>query len=454
MRTVMLTALLMMPASHAWAEAPPSSTFRKVTSGVSEVSGPATETLDLISSVPTNGTWVGAAGAPIKCEPVLGPFHERGTDLTRCQSARYFTATGDSNKGEYGTLLNMRSDAGFPTACERNKSYPEFGTCLNDGGKMYRVKERRGSKTYHGTTAPTGSGPTGTGDTIVDGSVTWRYEPNFAPGNGGKTNLALMTYQGANAGATWTGAFAHQIASGGPKKTGFTLELDLNNYWGDYATGPNGPVATALQIFTGGPKRSSSAISVGQYDHPTDSTSLINGIVLCCSTLVRDNTVMDLTGSVNGYFNQGAHTGSAFTDGSTSAISFNSYGGAGIGFRHTGSSGVGLKLEGRYSGFQVQGQGWNVNPTGVVTSSGEVVNGSSSVSGTTTIGKGLTVDAGPFKPAQYAVSDLFPCRADARGSLVVVTDLSAPPAYRQTKFKGGGSLAAPVFCNGTEWEIH
>ncbi len=103
----------------------------------------------------------------------------------------------------------------------------------------------------------------GAGSAIVDGGVTWRYEPNYAPGNGGKANLAVMTYQDADAGGAWTGAFAHQIAQGGNKKTAFTLELDMNNYWGDYASGPAGPNATALQIFTRRPPPASAAIAEG-----------------------------------------------------------------------------------------------------------------------------------------------------------------------------------------------
>lgn len=399
-------------------------------------------------NTPYSGTWI-TNDQSLKCEPVVGPFHPAGTDLTRCGMARYITSTGDENHGEYGNIFNMRNNTGFPTSCQRSKFYPEFGSCLNDGGKMYRVKEKNGSTTYYGTTAASGAGPTGTGDTIVDGGVTWRYEPNFAPGNGGKTNLGVFTYQEANSGAMWSAAMAHQIATGGPKKNAYTMELDLVNFWGDYASGPAGPVASALQIFTGGPNRSTSAISIGQYSPPTvDPTSLINGMTFGGATLIRDNTVLDGTSSTNGYMNQGYHAGSAFTDGSNSAISFNSYGGASVGFRHVGSSAVGLQLQGAYSGFQVQGQGWTVNPTGVVTSAGAIVNG------TATVGTGLTVNQGALKPAQYTVAGLFPCVTASRGSVVVVTDLAAGPTYRQPITAGGGIETALALCTGSVWVAH
>lgn len=340
------------------------------TRGVMQVIDPgavaAPAPLDLITAPPANGIYTSPT-ASLQAEPALGPFHGVSQDLTRVQSVRYFTARGDANRGEYGTLLNMVAKDGFPTACARRRLYPEGGTCLNDGGKMYRVKERAGSKTYFGTTAASGTGPTGTGSSIVDGGVTWRYEPDYVPGNGGKANLAVMTYQDADAGGAWTAAFAHQIAQGGHKKMAYTLELDLNNYWGDYAKGPAGPNATALQIFTNGPHRSSAAITVGQYDQPRDTAALVNGVTLCCATLASDNTVLDQTGSHNGIANLGTHPGSAFTDGSGSAVSFNSYGNAPVAFRSTGAKAIGLKLEGSYSGLQVQGLGWSVNPMGVVT---------------------------------------------------------------------------------------
>lgn len=340
--------------------------------GTSRVTGVG-PTTDLITSVPANGTFIsseGTGGAPLQAEPALGPFHGVAPDLTRAQTVRYFTPAGDDNKGEYGTLLNMVSNTGFPTARQPNKRYYEYSSCLSDGGKMYRVKTGTGG----GTTAATGSGPSGTDPNLdqVDGSVIWRYEPNFSPGNGGKTNLCLMTYQDSNSGAAWTGAFAHQIAGGGYKKNAFSIEIDLTNFWGDYATGPAGPNATALVVLMGGPHRSSAALAIGQYDQPHGVASAVNGITIGGASLCSDNTIYDQTNSRNGIFNQGYHSGSTFTDGSGSAVSFNSYGGASVGFRHAGSSAVGLKLEGAYGFFQVQGVGWNVNPGGALTATGVV----------------------------------------------------------------------------------
>lgn len=390
---------------------------------------------DLISVVPENGTYTAGSGAPFQAEPALGPFHGASQDLTRAQTVRYFTPSGDSNKGEYGTLLNMISRSGFPTACQRNKFYPKMGSCLN-GGNIYYVRH----DTLGGTTAATGSGPTGTDPNtdIVDGSVIWRYDPNFTPTNGGKSNLTLMTYQEAQSGAAWTGAFAHQIATGGPKKTAFTLELDMSNYWGDYNSAPAGPTATALQVFMGGPYRSSKAFGIGQFNQPAAGNfHTVNAMEVCCASLASDNTIIDLTGSQNGFSNLGYHAGSSFTDGSNSAISFNSYGGAAIGFRHAGASAVGLRLEGTYSGFQVQGKNWNVSPDGVITA-----------------GLGLQVSKGALKPAQYKVADLFPCTPASVGSVTVVTDLPSEPAYRGVISTGGGSIVALALCTGSAWVAH
>jgi hypothetical protein len=57
-------------------------------------------------------------------------------------------------------------------------------------------------------------------------------------------------------------------------------------------------------------------------------------------------------------------------------------------------------------------------------------------------------------PAQFAVASLPACNAAAKGGMAVATDVSAAPTYRQTGLAGGGTIAVPVFCNGSAWEAH
>lgn len=92
-----------------------------------------------------------------------------------------------------------------------------------------------------------------------------------------------------------------------------------------------------------------------------------------------------------------------------------------------------------------------MSPSGVLTSSGQTVNGNSSVSGTATVGIGLIVTAEALKPAQYTVAGLFPCVAASKGSIVVVTDLAAGPTYRQPITAGGGTETAIALCTGSVW---
>ena len=389
--------------------------------------------MDLITRVPSDGTYSADSGAPFMAEPILGPFYGAAGDFTRAQTARWFTTRDDSNKSEYGTLLNMKASTGFPKPWTPITSYVAHGTVLNNGA-MYRVARP-------GISASEGPGPIGTGSDIRDGSVVWNFEPNFSPANGGKINLGVFTYQDKDAGATWTAAFDHQVAGGGLKKNATTLELDLANYWGDYAIGVTGPAATALQIFTGGPHRSSAAIAIGQYSVPRDTTALVNGVTLCCGTLIGDNSVLDATGSHNGFMNIGKHAGSAFTDGSGSQISFNSYGGADTAFRAAGTMGVGLTLtDGIYTAYQIKGKGWNVAPDGSLTV------------------PRITTSNGGLQLASYTVSRLgsLACAAGTKGSLVMLTDVSGKIAYRAdiATVSGGGSETVLAFCNGRNWEMH
>lgn len=78
--------------------------------------------------------------------------------------------------------------------------------------------------------------------------------------------------------------------------------------------------------------------------------------------------------------------------------------------------------------------------------------------GTTTPGALLDV-AGTVRTPQalltgYTVATLPTCNAAAKGTLTMATDVSSAPTYRQTGLTGGGTIAVPVFCNGSAYEAH
>lgn len=68
------------------------------------------------------------------------------------------------------------------------------------------------------------------------------------------------------------------------------------------------------------------------------------------------------------------------------------------------------------------------------------------------LGQAEIVAFAPLILAKYTVAALPPCGSLTAGAMVSATDLTAV-TYSGTP-AGGGSLNAPVYCNGTSWTIH
>lgn len=123
-----------------------------------------------------------------------------------------------------------------------------------------------------------------------------RSVTGFGQDTGAKTNLGVFTYAEANSGNVWGSTFDLQLATGSQRINADSVEVDLNNYRTDYAVSNSG-VAVGLQMFFGGPKRSSTAIAIGEHDNALDPAHLVNGITLCCTSLISDSSFLDLTNS-------------------------------------------------------------------------------------------------------------------------------------------------------------
>lgn len=338
--------------------------------------------LDLLTSPPVNCDMSSPGGSIFQVEPILGPFW--GKDFTRAMSVRSLTTNLGSNVGEYADLVNLTAATGYPTAWVPLTNYLIHETVLNNSGKHYIC-------TAGGTSAASG-GPTGTSVGITDGTVTWSYDPSFTQENGGKTGRGTFVYALANSGPVWGQAIDLQLSSGTNKINAFTLELDLNNYRMDYATGDGGSSA-GLQIFAGGPFRNNQAIGIGVYGAP--SPAGFQRAILVGAGTCSDATIQDYSTGINGYINYGAKSGAVINDQSSSMYTINNGGThADATFRDqaattaasislsgirtsafgayvdTTTSVVGINLLGTYSQYAISSPGFNVNPSGSVTASG------------------------------------------------------------------------------------
>lgn len=71
----------------------------------------------------------------------------------------------------------------------------------------------------------------------------------------------------------------------------------------------------------------------------------------------------------------------------------------------------------------------------------------------TTSGGSIFTGAGTILGNANTVSSLPVCDTTSKGSIKYVTDAAASPVYNAT-VASGGSVAIPVFCNGTNWVNH
>lgn len=71
-----------------------------------------------------------------------------------------------------------------------------------------------------------------------------------------------------------------------------------------------------------------------------------------------------------------------------------------------------------------------------------------------TLGTGASLKTQSVTLTGSTVATLPACSATTKGLMAMATDVSAAPTYRQTGLTGGGSIAVPVFCNGSAYEAH
>ena len=74
--------------------------------------------------------------------------------------------------------------------------------------------------------------------------------------------------------------------------------------------------------------------------------------------------------------------------------------------------------------------------------------------GNVTLGSGASLKTQSVTLTGFTVATLPPCSTTTKGLMAMATDVSTAPTYRQTGLTGGGSVAVPVFCNGSAYEAH
>lgn len=206
-----------------------------------------------------------------------------------------------------------------------------------------------------GTSAANGTGPSGTGDSIADGTVRWRWI-NAAAING-KVGIYNEVSAQAGGGKGWAQANNFEMRPGHVPSFNVNTEFDFNNYSGvDCLIG----VANCNNLYL--------------RSHGNKITSWINA------------EAPD-TGNQVSYFGLWMHGSRLASD---ATIELNTTGLAGIrigsflpasyaqaGIVEQSTSPVGVQFSGTYGTAQARGTGWQISPDGSLTAKNvELVNGS------------------------------------------------------------------------------
>ena len=221
------------------------------------------------------------------------------------------------------------------------------GQNITIAGQVYRAISA-GKSGYN-------TAPRGTGYSIEDGTVKWQWI-NAASING-KVGIynELGTYEGG--GASWGQANNVQLQAGAKPTFNINTEFDFSNNAANCEIG----VASChdLYISANGPFQSTSAVSIltGVIDSSPHAAT-IWGLRLSGSKLASDDDIED---------DSSAAIGLGF---GTTNIVIPYHKVATIADRSVSS--VGILLKGKYGTAQIDGNGWSVDPSGMITAHGFV----------------------------------------------------------------------------------
>ena len=223
-----------------------------------------------------------------------------------------------------------------------------------------------------GTSAASGSGPTGTGLAITDGTCIWNWIN--AKAIDGKVGIYNETVAYSTGGNAWGQANNLELEPGYGGTFATAMECDLTNNSGtDSVFG--GVNYNNLYVFTKGANRSTASIEVVTTNTGSDPHAAIWGMHFSGPKLAQNAVIsIDSPAPVGIGFGNGAGAGGAaavafstatMVDSSTSPkgiVLAGTY--SGIGLEVSGSAAAGISLGGTFSGWLIYSPNFQVFPSG------------------------------------------------------------------------------------------
>lgn len=405
-----------------------------------------------------------AAGNRISFCPALscvrGPYDNSVNPAYFDHQRASLLVSSETNLGieaeEQSLAVATTIKTGFVKSYAPNKAF-SLGEETTVGFAAYRAIQ---AGTTSADSPPPGLRPNSLPFTYTDGTVVWRWINDTAIG--AKAGIYNEVQAIEKAGGIWGQANNVQLMPGMTPTFAANLELDFAN-----KSGKDCEIGVAncfgLWMYMGGTNKSTTGIYVSSSNTAANNESFtafwaqrFAGERLASESNLEMNTTNSKSGISIGGFLPAQFTERAIFENSTAPISMQISGSKSVasivddataptalniagtksfaGIYEHSTTPAGITLVGTYSRAQIEGNGWNVSPAGIVTAAGA----------------NLT---GYLKPASYTVASLPACNASGRGALASVSNAGGTIAYRQL-IQGTGSATALVMCDGANWIYH
>ena len=217
---------------------------------------PTFELQSLGPVVPANGVYIGAGGNALSFQNLMSnPSGGADSDNQRATMILRATTSDDGNSQEQTLQILTTIETGYAGPWTASTAFAAGANIRNVAtNNVYRC-------TTAGTSAASGTGPSGKGSSIVDGTAVWTWINDSAINS--KASIYNEVDVLAGAGDSWAQAHNLEVRAGVQAGTVFNTELDFTNNCGvDSVAG--GLDKYCLALYMGGANRSTAALQIAE----------------------------------------------------------------------------------------------------------------------------------------------------------------------------------------------
>ncbi len=273
--------------------------------------------VSVVANTPLHGFYVTGGGALVSMCPGYNFGCDTAINKIMAQATEVTTSLGDASVQESAHYAYMVNQTGQALPWATNTAYTAGQVSIAaSGANLYK------ENTASCTSASSGTGPTGTGANISDGSCNWNYVGN--PSLRGKIASAatILTLPGGS--QSWAGADDNFIEPGWSEAFAAGREIDITNNSGRDATGSGLTISDLYLGGSVGTQPITSYIDVSPFGLNGTNIMAHEGIWMKGQYTIADHNVRFSTHSLASIFDDGdaVHATSSYYDASTAPHSY------------------------------------------------------------------------------------------------------------------------------------